>query len=89
MQVVNVFLCKTSGRSVFTVRLLDNRTILWGIVLEITLILAIGYTPWGNLIFGTALIALEVWLFVLSFAFRMLLLEKVRKWVASRFGEKS
>ncbi|OYV19414.1 MAG: ATPase, P-type (transporting), HAD superfamily, subfamily IC, partial [Methylococcaceae bacterium NSP1-1] len=78
-QIVNVFLCKTPGRSVFSGQLFDNRIILWGIALEITLVLVIVYTHWGNLIFGTAPIAPEVWLFMLPFALGMLLLEELRK----------
>jgi len=78
-QIVNVFLCKTSGRSVFGARLFDNRIILWGIALEIILILGIDYTAWGNMVFGTRPIAPDVWLFILPFALAMLLLEELRK----------
>jgi calcium-translocating P-type ATPase len=83
-QVVNVFLCKTPGRSVFTAGLFDNRIILWGIALEVALILAIDYTDWGNLIFGTLPIAPEVWLFIMPFALAMLLLEELRKLMVVR-----
>jgi len=81
-QIVNVCLCKTPGRSVFSGQLFDNRIILWGIVLEIALVLVIVYTHWGNLIFGTAPIAPEVWLFMLPLALGMLLLEELRKFVS-------
>lgn len=83
-QVVNVFLCKTPGRSVFGSDLFDNRIILWGIVLEVLLILMIDYTAWGNLIFGTLPIAPEVWLFILPFVLGMLLLEELRKFALFR-----
>jgi sodium/potassium-transporting ATPase subunit alpha len=83
-QIVNVFLCKTLGRSVFGAGLFDNRIILWGIALEIILILGIDYTAWGNMIFGTQPIAPEVWLFILPFALAMLLLEELRKFVVVR-----
>ncbi len=85
-QIVNVFLCKTPGRSLFSAPLLDNRIILWGIALEIALMLAIDYTGWGNLIFGTMPFAPEVWLFVLPFAAGMLLLEEIRKFAAARLS---
>ncbi|MDD5320441.1 MAG: cation-transporting P-type ATPase [Methylococcales bacterium] len=87
-QIVNVFLCKTPGRSLFSGKLFDNRIILWGIALEIALVLVIDYTDWGNLIFGTAPIAPEVWLFMLPFALGMLLLEELRKVVVAKFGGK-
>ncbi len=41
----------------------------------------IDYTPWGNFIFGTASIGLEVWLFLLPCAAGMLVAEEVRKWI--------
>jgi magnesium-transporting ATPase (P-type) len=88
MQILNVFLCKTPGRSVFKVGLFDNRIILWGIALEIVLILSIDYTALGNTIFGTLPITPEVWLFILPFALAMLLLEELRKWLATRLNDK-
>ncbi len=84
MQAMNVFLCRSGTESIFSQGPLGNRLILWGVAAEITLILAIDYTPWGNLAFGTAPIGLNVWLFVIPFAFAMLALEEVRKWVARK-----
>jgi calcium-translocating P-type ATPase len=84
-QIMNVFLCKTPGRSLLGGRWFDNRIILWGIVLEIALLAVIDYTEWGHLIFGTLPLAPEVWLFILPFALGMLLLEELRKFVVARF----
>ena len=81
-QVVNVFLCRHPRDSAFTFRLFSNPLILWGVAAEIALILAIVYTPWGNLAFGTAPIGSEVWLFAALFAVVMLALEELRKAVA-------
>ena len=80
MQIVNVFLCRSQSRSLWSVGLRGNRLILWGVVLEVALILAIDYTAWGNLIFSTAPISGRVWLFVLPFAVGLLALEELRKW---------
>jgi magnesium-transporting ATPase (P-type) len=41
MQIVNVFLCKTPERSLFDSTIFSNQLILWGVALEITLILSI------------------------------------------------
>jgi sodium/potassium-transporting ATPase subunit alpha len=84
MQVANVFICRDSRESAFSLQLFSNRLIWAGVAAEIVLILAIDYTPWGNLAFGTAPIGLNVWLFVIPFAFAMLALEEVRKWVARK-----
>ena len=81
MQVVNVFLCRSDRNSVFSRNFFSNKLVLWGIAAEIILILLVDYTPWGNLIFGTAPIASEVWLFIIPFALGMVMLEELRKWV--------
>jgi calcium-translocating P-type ATPase len=85
MQVMNVFLCRDSRESIFRLRFFSNPLLWAGIAIEIVLILIIDYTPWGNLIFGTAPIGLNVWLFVIPFAFAMLALEEVRKWAVRKY----
>lgn len=80
MQVVNVFICRSGRDSIFSRNLLENRLILAGVAVEIVLIVLIDYTPWGNELFGTHPLALEVWLYLIPFALAMLLLEELRKW---------
>jgi sodium/potassium-transporting ATPase subunit alpha len=53
--------------------------LLAGLALELVLLLLIIYTPWGNALFGTAPLALDVWLLVVPLALLMGLLEEVRK----------
>jgi magnesium-transporting ATPase (P-type) len=84
MQVVNVFLCRSSVQSAFSTGLLDNRLILWGVVLEVALVLTASYTPWGNAALRTAPLPVRAWLFMLPFALAMVVLEELRKWVARR-----
>jgi magnesium-transporting ATPase (P-type) len=86
MQVANVFLCRSRCESAFRFGLFSNPLLLLGIVVELTLILLIDYTPWGNTVFRTAPIPLAVWLFVVPFALGMLLLEEARKWIVRAKG---
>ena len=81
MQVVNVHVCRTRRRSLRSERLLSNRLITAGILLELGLILVIDYTRQGNALFGTAPIPVTTWLFVIPCAAAMLGLEELRKWV--------
>ena len=81
MQVVNVHLCRSRLRSMFSRPLLENRLITLGIVAELALILAIDYTAAGHAAFGTAPIGLAAWVFILPFAISMMALEEGRKWV--------
>lgn len=55
--------------------------ILWGVGLEIGLLLAFDYTLWGNLLLGAAPVPGTLWLFILPFAVGMLVLEELRKWI--------
>ena len=84
MQIVNVFLCRSETRSVFSTGLSDNRLILWGVVLEGALLVLINYTRWGNLLLGTAPLGADAWWFLLPFAVGMVLLEEVRKWIVRK-----
>jgi magnesium-transporting ATPase (P-type) len=84
MQVVNVHACRTRRRSLRSERLLSNRLITAGILIELGLILLIDYTREGNALFGTAPIPFAVWLFVIPFAAAMLGLEELRKWIVRR-----
>jgi magnesium-transporting ATPase (P-type) len=80
MQVVNLFLCRSERDSAFAFGLFSNRLLVWGIIVELALILWIDYSGWGQRLFNTAPIGLDVWLFVLPFAAGMLVLEEARKW---------
>jgi magnesium-transporting ATPase (P-type) len=81
MQIGNVFSCRSRRQSLFSFGLFSNPLILGGLLVEITLVLLISYTPWGNLVFGTAPIAPIVWLYVIPFALGALALEELRKWI--------
>ena len=82
MQIVNVYLCRSSNRSVFSTGLFDNRLIVWGVMLEISLALAINYTPVGNWLLDTAPVPGELWLLLIASGAGMLILEELRKWIA-------
>jgi len=84
MQVVNVFLCRHPVMSVFSRGYRRNNLIWYGIGFELSLLVLIVYTPWGNALFGTAPLDANVWLFIISLAPGMLLLEELRKAVARR-----
>jgi len=84
MQVVNVFLCRSSTRSTISTGLLGNALITLGVVSEIAILLFINYTTWGNSLLGTAPIGAKVWGYVVPFAIGMFVLEELRKWLARK-----
>jgi len=83
-QVVNVFLCRSERRSLFHFPLWENRLILAGIAVELSLMAWISYSHFGNLIFGTAPLPAKVWLFVAPFPLAMAAIEEIRKWMVNR-----
>lgn len=87
LQMVNVFLCRSARRSVFSMHWLDNRLIVGGVGFAALSILFIVYSPWGNALFGTAPLDRGVWLFILPFAGLLLALEEARKWWVRRRGK--
>jgi magnesium-transporting ATPase (P-type) len=85
-QVVNVFLCRHPTESALRFGLFANPLILWGIALELLLMAAISYTPWGNAVFGAAPLPAAVWLFLLPFMLAMFAAEEGRKWLVRSLG---
>ena len=84
MQIVNVFLCRSATRSIFSTGLLGNALIIFGVASEIAILLLINYTPWGNALLGTAPIGEKVWVFVMPLAAGMFFLEELRKWAVRK-----
>ena len=84
MQVANLFICRSPERQGFTLNLFSNPLIAVGLVVELALLACIVYTPWGNLVFGTAPLPAAMWLFAVPFALGMLALEAGRKWIRLR-----
>jgi magnesium-transporting ATPase (P-type) len=81
LQIVNVFLCRSASRSIFSTGIFGNRLLIAGVTVEAVLLLILNYTPWANSILGTAPVAGDVWMFIAPFAVAMLLLEELRKWI--------
>jgi sodium/potassium-transporting ATPase subunit alpha len=87
-QIANVFACRSFTESVFTLGIFSNRLILFGIASEILLAVLIVYHPWGQRIFGTGPLSLQVWLMLTPFAVGLLLAEEMRKLLAGRWSKR-
>jgi len=83
-QVANVFACRSERISVFRLGFLSNPFLLWGIAVELALLVLIVYTPLGNLILGTKPLPLWAWVLLILGAAGLLLAEEIRKLVATR-----
>jgi len=81
-QIANVFACRSSRESLFSIGLFTNRLIFAGIAVELLLQLFIVYHPVGNKIFSTAPLSTHTWLMLIPFAFLLLLAEELRKFIA-------
>ena len=88
MQVGNVFACRSDRESVFSMGFFTNRLIFGGIILEILLQVFIVYHPFGNKVFGTVPLGLDVWLILLPFSAFLLFAEELRKAITRRYSLK-
>ncbi len=84
LQISNVFACRSFKDSIFKLGFFSNKLVILGIIAEIALSAFIIYHPWGNKIFGTAPLELNVWLLLIPFSVGLLLAEELRKWVANK-----
>lgn len=81
LQVVNLFLSRSDHASVFAGGLPRNRLLLAGLAAEITVGALVLYTPAGNLLFQTAPVPAEAWLFILPFALPLIAADEIWKMV--------
>jgi sodium/potassium-transporting ATPase subunit alpha len=86
MQIGNVFACRSSRESVFSVGFFSNKLIVIGIVVEVVLSAFIIYHPVGNKIFGTAPISLNIWLVLTPFSIGLLAAEELRKFYVRKWS---
>ena len=84
-QVANVFACRSDRLSVARFGWFSNPLILWGVVIEITILALITYTSLGNDIFRTG--PLPAWIFgpLALGALVLLFAEESRKIIVNRF----
>jgi sodium/potassium-transporting ATPase subunit alpha len=78
-QVANVFACRSDSMSIIRLGFFTNTLIVWGVLVELILLLAIVYTPPGNAAFATR--PLPAWILglLLLGALVLLLAEETRK----------
>ncbi|MDO8282057.1 MAG: cation-transporting P-type ATPase [Thermodesulfovibrionia bacterium] len=84
-QIGNVFACRSSRESVFSIGFFSNRLILLGVILEIILSAFIIYNPIANKIFGTAPLGQKVLIVLIPFSIGLFLAEELRKFYVRRF----
>ncbi len=84
-QIGNLFACRSFSESVFSIGFFSNPLIFLGIGMEILIILFIVYHPLGNIIFMTSPLPGDIWFLLIPFAFILLFLEELRKFIVRRF----
>jgi len=84
-QVVNVFLCRDPVRAACAFSLRENRFLLLGLGVEISLLVLIVFSPAGNWLFATQPFQGEVWVVLVVLALVFGLLEEARKLAIRRW----
>ena len=84
MQTVNVYLCRSTTRSIFQTGLRGNALIAWGVLVELLVIGVVVHVPPASALFGTAPLTPLDWLTLLPFALALLVFEELRKGIVRR-----
>ncbi len=85
-QIGQVMNCRTERTSIFSIGLTSNRRILWGILFEIVLIVAITVLPPLQVVFHTTPLAWQDYLFLCCIPPIVVAIEEVRKAWLRRHG---
>ncbi|MFO0563142.1 MAG: cation-transporting P-type ATPase [Polyangiales bacterium] len=82
-QVFNLAACRSERRSAFSLPIRSNKLLVAGVLVELTLVALLAYTPVGNALFATARIAASAWLYGVPFGVLLLVADELRKGLAS------
>jgi len=83
-QVGAVMGCRTDRTSIFRIGFFTNRLVLWGIAVELTLLVTLIYVPFLQPVFNTATIGLGEWAYLFAWTPVIFLLDEVRKAILRR-----
>lgn len=83
-QVANVLNCRSNTASIFQLGLFTNKIVLWGVLLEFGLLMALVYAPFLHPVFNTAPLGLKEWAFLLLCIPFVLFIDEFRKLVKRR-----
>ena len=86
-QIADVFISKVRRQSIFTKNLLENKMLLVGLLVEISLTYIIIYTPFGNKFFNTRPLGLYEYLIAVPFALLIFFGDEVRKYYLRKDNE--
>jgi calcium-translocating P-type ATPase len=83
-QIGTAFAARTDRASLFTVGVLSNPLLLWGILFELVFTAAVIYTPWLQDVFGTAALSVTQLAIVVPFPFVVWGVDEAARWVIRR-----
>jgi len=87
-QVGNVYAVRTDKASTFSLGLFSNRTLNYGVLFQIVVILAIDFIPPLQSVFGTAALNGQLAIVLLPIPFLLFFIEEGRKLVVRRLGHR-
>jgi magnesium-transporting ATPase (P-type) len=88
-QAGNVLACRTSKQSTFKASLKTNKSIIFGIIAQISILSFLVYVPLMQGIFTTTGLSLSDWAFLVSLAVIVVFAEEIRKFFTRKFTKSS
>jgi magnesium-transporting ATPase (P-type) len=83
-QIANVFVCRNSNKSIFTLGFTTNKMVIGAIIVELLLSFLIIYTPIGNSFFQTHPLPFYIWIYLIPFALILFVADETRKFFINK-----
>jgi magnesium-transporting ATPase (P-type) len=86
-QVFHVWSCKTRTESMFKHGLLKNDFTLWGVMVEICIIILVIFPPSSNVIFFSRPFPPRFWGLIVLAPFVIIMYQELRKWYSRKYPQ--
>ena len=84
-QLIHVFECRSEKKDIFEINILENKYLVWSVLISLIMMIGVIYIPGIQFIFKTTFLMYTDWLFILGFSLIGPALSSVSSLIKRRF----
>jgi Ca2+-transporting ATPase len=84
-QLIHVFECRSEKKDIFEINILENKYLVWSVLISLIMMLGVIYIPGLQFIFKTTFLVFSDWMFILGFSLIGPALSSVSSLIKRRF----